>query len=782
MKNRFRNRKVLLPILLLVSNTIYAQTFEIKGTVCNDEGNKLEYFHAVLLSTKDSSLVKGGAFIDGLFSFEHLQPFNYLLKVTSLGYEPLFVSASIEKASVDLGVIKLRQTQLKGIEVVAKRASFKVEKGKLTVFVKGTSIENAGSLKDAIKECPQIIVDQSNNISVLGKGTPVIFINGKEVKSSSVLEALQSSSIKKIEIDRNPSSNYDASVTSVIRVETIKLTQEVLNVSVYDRYSVGRKNGYATGFEVNSKAGRLTNYLAYNFSDGKTLDFKEITTTNKYYLNDFTKSVDTTLYATNSHKIFFGNDIQINRRVNLGIQYSGLFFRSNTDRTVLKSVIQETSYSTLNNSNNSKDIDQLNSIGLNSQIEIDSTSSLRFDFDVAQKQNKTNDLINTNGDPLLEITTYDKLYHRIYTGQAIYSTVLKGITTTFGTKYSIIHKTGETKSTLTQANVAFSETNLNLNDKIAAAYFNLSKSISKFTFELGTRYEYSQTTNQSLLNNQSVNDQLAMGNFFPSLMVDYAYDSTFIQKFNLSYSRRITRPNISYLSNYKNYFDSLEYSTGNPFLKSTFTHSFNLSFSLPKDVLLSFDYSRIKNEIELVTLRDETDSNIVKHSFVNIKNIDALSTYANYKLAKNGWSVLFAFGADKYFIHSNGVDNINRGIVWYCSLKPEIKIAKRIIVNAEFSYTSKGYSGITYNKPIYFFTTGVSTNLFKKRMLLQITWQDLFITRIQRYESLYGDLKFSERSDYDAFHKIRFSIKYNFNNFTPRFNKKASNVDELNRL
>ena len=59
-------------------------------------------------------------------------------------------------------------------------------------------------------------------ISVLGKGTPLIYINNRLVRNDNELERLSSTHIKKVTVITNPGPEYDASVSAVVLIEAIR--------------------------------------------------------------------------------------------------------------------------------------------------------------------------------------------------------------------------------------------------------------------------------------------------------------------------------------------------------------------------------------------------------------------------------------------------------------------------------------------------------------------------------------------------------------------------------
>ena len=52
---------------------------------------------------------------------------------------------------------------------------------------------------------------------VFGKGSPIIYVNGRLLRDLSELDQLKSEDIKNVELITSPGARYDASVKAVIR-------------------------------------------------------------------------------------------------------------------------------------------------------------------------------------------------------------------------------------------------------------------------------------------------------------------------------------------------------------------------------------------------------------------------------------------------------------------------------------------------------------------------------------------------------------------------------------
>ncbi|MDE6022354.1 MAG: hypothetical protein K2G13_02515, partial [Muribaculaceae bacterium] len=110
-------------------------------------------------------------------------------------------------------------TQLDEIEVSAARRFVSTTTRGMKITMSGNPLGEIGSAIDAIKQMPMIDAS-AGDISVIGKGTPVIYINGHQMRDKSELELLASKDLDSVEIITNPSSKYGPEVTSVILIKT----------------------------------------------------------------------------------------------------------------------------------------------------------------------------------------------------------------------------------------------------------------------------------------------------------------------------------------------------------------------------------------------------------------------------------------------------------------------------------------------------------------------------------------------------------------------------------
>ena len=138
-----------------------------------------------LLLAKDSAYIAGAISNEkGEFTLRNLKPDSYILKVTYIGYLPLFKNITLKETE---SVTRLGELPLEANEILLKEAI--VEGKRPEISVKNDTLEyDAGSFKtsdnavveDLLKKLPGIEVDSEGKITAQGKSVNKMFLNGKE--------------------------------------------------------------------------------------------------------------------------------------------------------------------------------------------------------------------------------------------------------------------------------------------------------------------------------------------------------------------------------------------------------------------------------------------------------------------------------------------------------------------------------------------------------------------------------------------------------------------------
>ena len=229
--------------LTLFSTVAKAQQ-TICGWVTDEQRSPIEYANVIALSVRDSSLVTG-AVTDNAGKFLLTLPANsaqVFLRVSGIGYEQRNVSLPL---AGDTLLLKSEAKAMEGVTVTAQRPKMAIRNDALVTTIVGSSLAKAGSGNDVLKHIP-LLTGKEGSYSVVGRGAAVIYINNRKITDATEIERLNSSDIKDVEVVTNPGARYDATVSAVIRIHTV------------------RKVGDGFGFDVRTSAYYWENWDTYN--------------------------------------------------------------------------------------------------------------------------------------------------------------------------------------------------------------------------------------------------------------------------------------------------------------------------------------------------------------------------------------------------------------------------------------------------------------------------------------------------------------------------------------
>ena len=208
-------------LCLLAMTQMMAQN--ITGKVMNTKGEPLAFANVVLLNRTDSAFVKGAVSgEDGSFVID-TSCNGGIIKVTSVGYKTICKDCEGE----NVGIIKMEEDSKVLGEVVVKSSLPKtiLKNGGMTTTVAGSVLEKAGTMENLLDRIPNVSA-QNGSIKVFGRGEPVIYINGRQMRDKSELDRLHSDNLKSVEVITNPGARYASSTKAVIRITTKKIQGE----------------------------------------------------------------------------------------------------------------------------------------------------------------------------------------------------------------------------------------------------------------------------------------------------------------------------------------------------------------------------------------------------------------------------------------------------------------------------------------------------------------------------------------------------------------------------
>lgn len=252
--------KYLYIILCICSfSFIRAQTFSVSGNLI-DENKQAAIGSSVLLLKTDSSFVKGTTTdIEGQYKLENISSNNYILKILSLGYKPIFKSIKIENQDLIIPTIALKQnsTNLKEVTVEAQQA-LATQNGDTTSFSsKAFKVNKDATAEDLVTKMPGITV-VDGKVQAQGEEVKKVLVDGKPFfgdDANAVLKNIPAEVIDKVQVfdkksDQSQFTGFDdGNASKTINIVTKQQFKNGVFGKVYGGY--GYEDKYKGGVTAN---------------------------------------------------------------------------------------------------------------------------------------------------------------------------------------------------------------------------------------------------------------------------------------------------------------------------------------------------------------------------------------------------------------------------------------------------------------------------------------------------------------------------------------------------
>lgn len=265
-------RLILFSMMCLVVIASTAQS--ISGRVIDEQVQPMPFANVVLVNRADSAFITGAVTKDdGTFSI-NTDKQDGLLKVSSIGY----ITKYIDARQGNVGDIQMQpDTQMLG-EVVVKGhvPQFQMGSEGFVTNVTNTPLSQIGTADDVLKHVPGIIA-KDGVYEVFGKGSPIIYINGRKMRNKKELEQLKSTDIKSVELITNPGAKYDATVGAIVKIQTIRRAGDGFSIDTWGRWRQGHKAQKSASLDMNYRHNGLDIFTSLWVSKGKYLQQSALT-------------------------------------------------------------------------------------------------------------------------------------------------------------------------------------------------------------------------------------------------------------------------------------------------------------------------------------------------------------------------------------------------------------------------------------------------------------------------------------------------------------------------
>ena len=773
------NKRTLITFLCFSAITpMMAQ--DIKGKIVDEKGEPLAFANVVLLNRQDSAFVKGVVSgEDGHFAIDSACN-NGIIKVTSVGYKTAWKDCTGENA----GVIKMVADSKVLGEVVVKSSLPKtiLKNGGMTTTVAGSVLEKAGTMEHLLDRIPNVSA-QNGNIKVFGRGEPIIYINGRQMRDRSELDRLSSDNIKSVEVIANPGARYAASTKAVIRITTKKILGDGFGFDATTEGSYDEKKnagGYARLNLYYRRNGLELGAYAYGSkqSSPDEKDLQQMT-----YLDKTLNQQDRTRWKnkTETFSSRLNASYQFDDNNSLGASIS--FLRNpklqtdgKTEGSVLRDeVLTETNTSIRSefgqNSNWSSNVYYVGKVG---KLGID----FNTDWFWSKGNNKNNidehyQEVNSEIQNQLVSSTTSK-YNRLIASKMVLSYPLFGGDLSVGGEYSFTNR---------NTNYAIIPNALadNVIDRIkegmASAFVTYNRDFGKLNMEAGLRYEnvdFKYYDDGKYMAEQSK----TYGEWFPSLSISMPFGNVQMQ---LSYAADIDRPNYWVLRSGVQYSNHYTYETGNPFLVSEISR--NTSYDLAyKWLTFNLTYEHVSDPIYQTVEMYKDNTTIGLMRMINGKSYNNVTSTLNLQPTFGIWHPMLSAMVEKQWFELETRDGryLNKPVAMFRF--NNTFDTKWAMFSVMMTYITKGYEENHYiYKPMFNTDLSIYKGFMKDCLTLQLYVSDVFGTNDSHIIGKYGKLKETVFDEFST-SKISLTVRYKFNTTRSKYKGTGAGDSQKNRM
>ena len=771
------NRLYLICCFLIMAVGVKAQT--ISGLLIDEQHKPLPYAN-VILQTVDSVYLAGTMTgLDGKFELA-LHEKAKLINFSYVGYTTVVQEISKN----ELGTIQLfPDAQLLG-EVVVKAYLPKTQaKGDAMVTtVSGTVLEKAGTAENLLDKIPNVTA-QDGAVTVFGRGTPEIYINGRKVRNLQELDQLSSDNIKSVEVVSNPGARYDASVKAVIRIFTKKVEGEGFGFnnralirhrdeygwSAYDQLNLNyRKNG----FDLSAML------LAGDYRNGNDQTFVIDTHLDKQWRQNLdltdqkseSKNIETTLTLNYQ----FDENHSIGARYNYERVPEYLWIANQFAQTYCEELLYEDLHSVI--TMNEPETHHRSNFYYNGRVK---KWSIDFNADGLWSETKNTqvaqeDIMEGVNEEDRSVTTIDTKRNELYAAKLVLSHPLAKGNLSFGAEYS--HNKRNTTYLNPEGIIA--DDNAMIKEGATSAFVEYAKAFNKLQMQAGLRYEhvgFDYYDAGKFVDEQSKD----YSNLFPSITFSFPIKDVQVQ---LGYASDINRPSYHQLRSSTFYVNRYMYDKGNPFLMPSITHNVTLAGSY-KWMNMYVGYSHVKDDITNQTIAySDDDPTIGLLTLQNTQAYDNLVAVFNINPTIGFWTPQLSLAIQKQWYEGEtpwGKAKFNKPI-GSVTFRNNFKLPKGFLLDVNGSYTTKGYQKNIYlADDMIDMNASLSKSFLKDKLTLQL--QAYNILNPKQVATVYSGIRVLQNTQ--VMHRqVSLTVRYKFNTTRSKYKGTGAGESQKNRM
>ncbi|NBC25880.1 MAG: TonB-dependent receptor [Bacteroidetes bacterium] len=601
---------ITLMLLAGVGSAAFAQgsqdETEITGVIVDQDGRPVPGANISLLDETEADTITGTASDSkGEFTLQHSAG-NYVLLVSFISYQDVKQPVTLTSGQpLDVGKITLipKQSELDEVLVEGERSYMQMNFDSRSFNVGDDITSLGGSALDVLDNVPSVSTDFEGNVSLRGNQGVQVLINDRPSSllrsGTDALSTIPASMIEEIEIITNPSSRYAAEGTAgIINIKLVDNQELGLNGSVQS--NVGYPQDHSVGTNLNYNKNSINWFLNLDFEyerepeNGRT--FQSVNADTSFAFSESSDVTEQEVEGT----VYFGADfflpaeqiLTISSRISiedgeedrerLFIDYltgSDEIFRSvGSDWDILRQT-------------NRRDIEDKRESDYSTRLQYEKkfpgddhrlTVDADYEFGSESEDSRLFEVIEQGAADPQNQRTFANEDYREFRMDADYE-VSVGTQGRFEAGMRLDYDWEDTdyraEERVNNEWVDLEEgvganDNFSYLENVNALYMNYNGGISDFTYQLGVRAE--NTRIRSELDQTGDESEQNYMNLFPSVFLSYSLNRK--NSFQVSYSRRISRPWSGLLLPFTEITDSRSRRIGNPDLEPEFGNSYEAGY------------------------------------------------------------------------------------------------------------------------------------------------------------------------------------------------------------
>lgn len=661
--------------------------------------------------------------------------------------------------------------ELQEVVITTNQPATKLVGTALVSTIAGSNLQNLGTALDVLAQLPMIkVVDDA--VTVIGKGAPEIYIDGRQMHNDDELIQLQSGNIKKVELEMAPGAMYASNTKAVLKITTRH--NFVDGLSFMDRGNIvsRRKLSASNLLDLNYRAGVWDFFVSGLIARNNSL-IKGTTTNTLMY------DGKETIVGSSQHKTYPSTT----GIVKAGFNYSsdqqsfGGYYRYNPEHGHFSNIGDEWLD---NDPRIGRDIyTGIRSRSHRGALYYDNTFAgrylLHFDGDYS-KSYSSNDVQTAYPDGNnRDVNSSDSRNSSLWAGKLYLSFPMAKGKLTVGTQDSYT----DTKLDYRMLNTDISEyipsSFTEAKQTSVAAFASWNRRFDKLSLSAGLRYEYvDYIFNVNGFRNK---DMSRTDNYLaPDISIGYSFSDE--SQLSVSYKMATAKPPYSQLTGSLSYVGKHEIEGGNPALKDERMHDIQL-FALWKGFMMQADYTRSIDSYAFIKRIYPAESLQLLMQPVNI-DVSAVDLYLVWSKPIKVWTPNITLGVHKQWLELDGT-GYNRPIFSYY-LDNMISLPGDFLLTLNAEGQTKGDMHTNrFGATLFSLNASIGKAFFKKSLQFKLSATDIFNTRNNDWTMNTYGVYVNKRQSYD--HRgISLSVTYKFQPRQSKYKGESASEAEMKRL